>query len=261
MAWRLLAAAGNHLIDKIEDLRFGDCDWWETGDKASIELFGRLGVPKAKEFLQEVMLELDFLGTKWKVGSAHASIDTKPFDADKIPRLAEVENEDVDMEEVNTEDVEMEDVNEEIAKKEVIETEIVSPSSLHDFTFSNIQRKSTSRLPFPILNTSPAPTRHKATNLFNPPTAPHPAAHISSIDFATDNDAYASTHPMFLFPTPTSVQKDIPPPEIIPQPVTAMESERMLAAEQEYIASVKRVGAYVGSVVYLMRPLPGAIHG
>ena len=246
-------------------------------------------MPKAKEFLQEVMLELDFLGTKWKVGSAHASIDTKPFDADKIPRLAEVENEDVDMEEVNTEDVEMEDVNEEIAKKEVIETEIVSPSSLHDFTFSNIQRKSTSRLPFPILNTSPAPTRHKATNLFNPPTPPHPAAHnpppettantapphpplqypspqrfhahLSSIDFATDNDAYASTHPMFLFPTPTSVQKDIPPPEIIPQPVTAMESERMLAAEQEYIASVKRVGAYVGSVVYLMRPLPGAIHG
>jgi len=53
--WRSLSTAGNNLIEMVEDLRFDGHERWETGDTSSVELFGRLAVPQAKEFLQNVM--------------------------------------------------------------------------------------------------------------------------------------------------------------------------------------------------------------
>jgi hypothetical protein len=134
-----LSTAGNKLIDQIEDLRFQGYERWETGDEASVELFGRLGVPKGKEFLQTAMRELDFLGTRWHANSTVANIDTQRFDPGQVPRLVELEatikdvkmeDEDVKMEDVEEEgvkmedeDVKMEDVEEEGVKMEDVATE------------------------------------------------------------------------------------------------------------------------------------------
>lgn len=87
--WQYLAAAGNELVDLIEDLRFDGPGQWETGDEASIQEFGRLSVPKGKEFLQTVMREMASLGTKWHLSPTHAGIDTQRFAPNLVPRLVE----------------------------------------------------------------------------------------------------------------------------------------------------------------------------
>jgi hypothetical protein len=125
--WQSLATAGNKLIERIDDLRFHGFERWETGDEASVKLFGRLGVPKSKEVLQNLMRELASLGTKWHVSSTLASIDTQPFDPDQVPRLVELEAavEDVKMEDVKQEDVKQEDVKQEDVKQEDVKQEDV----------------------------------------------------------------------------------------------------------------------------------------
>jgi hypothetical protein len=146
--WQSLAVAGNKLIERIEDLRSNGYGRWETGDETSVQLFGRLGVPKSKEFLQNVVLELASLGTKWHVSSTLASIDTQPFDPDQVPRLVELEavTEDVKMEDVEAEDVRKEDVmndtnmNETI-KTEAIKNEVIEPSPSGP-VFPSIESKS-----------------------------------------------------------------------------------------------------------------------
>jgi hypothetical protein len=128
--WQSLAVAGNKLIERIEDLRSDGYGRWETGNKASVQLFGRLGVPKSKEFLQNVMRELASLGTKWHVSSTLASIDTQPFDPYQVPRLVELEAavEDVKTEYVEAEDV-MKDANmNETVNTEAIKNEVIEPS-------------------------------------------------------------------------------------------------------------------------------------
>ena len=71
-AWQYLARAGNKPIDRIEDLRWEGHERWETGDEASIQVFGRNGVPQGKEFLRNVMRELASLGTTSHLSSAPA---------------------------------------------------------------------------------------------------------------------------------------------------------------------------------------------
>ena len=127
-AWRSLCAAANQLIDNIENLKLDGHGEWETGDEASTELFGKLSVPKAKEFLQRVLRELAHLGTKWHTSSASAGIDTQRFDADQIPLLEEIH--------ATIEDIKFEDVTTEVVKKEVVEP------SPQDLVFPSIERKS-----------------------------------------------------------------------------------------------------------------------
>lgn len=175
--WRSLSTAGNNLIKTIEGLRDDDYGRWETGDAASIELFGENCVPKAKKFLQDVTRELYSLGITWHVNPAGASIDTQRFDPERVPRLVEpgatggdVKMEDVKKEEdvitadfVKKEDVKKEDVKKEVVKaevakneavkeeaikpedvkKEVIKTEPVEPSP-QDHVLASIERKSPS---------------------------------------------------------------------------------------------------------------------
>ena len=127
-AWRSLCAAANQLIDNIENLKLDGHGERETGDEASTELFGKLSVPKAKEFLQRVLRELAHLGTKWHMSSASAGIDTQRFDADQIPLLEELH--------ATVEDIKFEDVTTEVVKKEVVEP------SPQDLVFPSTERKS-----------------------------------------------------------------------------------------------------------------------
>lgn len=133
-AWQYLARAGNKPIDRIEDLRWEGHERWETGDEASIQVFGRNGVPQGKEFLRNVMRELASLGTTSHLSSAPAITDTQRFDPDQVPRLQDFEEPGAD---VNMEDfknhAKKDDVKEEEDKKETIEpkafkTEAVEPS-------------------------------------------------------------------------------------------------------------------------------------
>ena len=147
--WHSLSTAGKKLVDQIDDLRFNGYERWETGDEASVELFGRLGVPKGKEFLQTAMRELASLGTRWHASSTVANIDTQRFDPGQVPCLVELEatiedikleDEDVKMEGVKMEDVETEDFKEEdvvedtvtnqTVKTEALKKEIVEPKGI-----------------------------------------------------------------------------------------------------------------------------------
>lgn len=178
--WQSLSTAGNKLIERIEDLRFHGYEQWETGDEASVQLFGRLGVPKCKKVLQNVMREFASLGTKWHVSSTLASIDTQPFNPDQVPRLVELEAviEDVKMEDVEAEVVKKEDatkdaVTNEAVKMEAIKNEIIEPSPPGP-GFLSIEGKYNS---FTSWELSPALTQQKATSSFKTPTEPRPAGY------------------------------------------------------------------------------------
>jgi len=151
--WQYLAAAGNYLIDQIEDLRSKGLDQWETGDEASVQQFGRLSVPQGKKFLQTVIREMASLGTKSHVTSARAGIDTQPFDPNLVPRLVEsealvegVRRENDETDDVKNEDFVKEAVENDVVKKEavepkVIKAEAVAPSP-QEPVFASIERKS-----------------------------------------------------------------------------------------------------------------------
>jgi len=313
--WRSLSTAGNNLMETIEDLRLDGHERWETGDTASVELFGRLAVPQAKEFLQNVMSELASLGTTSHANSDHTIIDTRRFDLDRVPLLVkrEATDGDVKMEDVETKDIKKEDVDPGGIKPESIKPEIISPKAIktesispppQDPIFPSIERQST---PLCTLKTSTSLTQHTATtNSFKPPTAPRPSAYktpprgpsfspitppkqtitetntnnntnpnpnttpphpplqyssprrfrsqVSTIDFDSFN--YDDLESMFEFPAPTEVQKELSPPlppaQLAAQPGSATSTA---LAEQEYMASAKRVVANFKALVYLMRPL------
>jgi len=181
--WQYLAAAGNYLIDQIEDLRFEGHGQWESGDEASIQQFGRLAVPQGKEFLRRVLRELASLGTKWHLSSTRAGIDTQPFDPNHVPRLLELETPivGVKMEDSETDDAKKEAVQEDVAEKEILKEAVIEPEVIkteavkpppQDTVLPSIECKSTTLY---TLKPSTLLTRHTATNSFKTPTTPRPA--------------------------------------------------------------------------------------
>ena len=154
--WQSLAFAGNKLIDQIKDLRFQGYERWETGDEATVELFGRLGVPKGKEFLQTAMRELAFLGTRWHANSTVANIDTQRFDPGQVPHLVELEAtikdvkmEDVEEEGVKMEDVATEDFKEEDVAEDAVTNQNVKPEALNKEVVEPKAIKTETREPSP----------------------------------------------------------------------------------------------------------------
>lgn len=115
--WQALAAAGNSLIDQIENLRFEGHEQWETGDEASIQQFGsRFAVPQGKEFMRNVLRELGSLGT---------------FEAD------DVEKEDVEQESLKEGAIQKEVIGRKAIKTEAVET------PPQDTVLPSIERRST----------------------------------------------------------------------------------------------------------------------
>ena len=154
--WQALAAAGNSLIDQIENLRFEGHEQWETGDEASIQQFGRFAVPQGKEFMRNVLRELGSLGT---------------FEADDVEK----------------EDVEQESLKEGVIQKEVIGREAIKTGAvetpLQDTVLPSIERRST-LLFLPenqhITNKTQSPTRSRLPQcLVQQTTRLHPVVHPS----------------------------------------------------------------------------------
>jgi hypothetical protein len=102
--WHWSCSAGNSLADKVEDLRADGYERWESGDEASIELFGENGIPQAKVFTRRAIHDLTRLGRSWRVRSASGNIDIKRFDSKEVPRLVELQ--------ATIEDVRKEDIKE-----------------------------------------------------------------------------------------------------------------------------------------------------
>ncbi|GAB7334142.1 hypothetical protein MBLNU13_g06213t1 [Cladosporium sp. NU13] len=259
--WQYLAAAGNYLIDQIKDLRSKGHEQWETGDEASIQQFGRLSVPKGKEFLKAVTREMASLGTKSHLSSARAGIDTQPFDPYQVPFLVEFELpiEDVEREDCETGDVEKVAVQEDTVEEDVVEKEAIEPKvikteavepSPQDTVLPSIEPTNSFKTP-----TVPRPADYKTPPhgpSFSPITPPQAIAknntnsnndspntaslrpplqhpddqrfqnYLSSINFNFNDDGL---HSMFNFPTPTELQEETsPPPQLAsqePGPITA----------------------------------------
>ena len=291
--WQALAAVGNYLVDRIEDLRFKGHEQWETGDEASIQQFGRLSVPQGKDLYGRCCVSL----LPWarnctllqhaRASTLSASIQTwyhvlwnskhrirasrwktrrRTMSGWKMPRS--------------------------------------KPSSLcHRDQFSQVSRVSRS---FQIQRFSPSLMQHAATSSFKPPTAPRPAdyktpprgpsfspvtpppwaiaetnsnshnnnnnynpipphaplqypndqrfqTYISSINFTDDHDH--DPHSIFNSRTPTAVQEEVsPPPQLASQAPDPATSAAL--TEQEYTDSVKLVVENITSLVFLMVPEP-----
>lgn len=263
-----LSAACDKLSGTVEDHRLNPGhERWETGDEASIELFGELSVRQAKEFLQRVMHELAYLGIQDSTQST-STIDAQLFDLDWRPLLPADQAAPGD----DTSVVPLPEDHIAVSTERKSSTRTSRWKHTSNVTVAVNSFKTPTAARPPCYQTpprgpscspiTPASRRHtEASNDDSNTNSPHPpyqhssgtrsSRHASPIIFESNE----ATERMFEEPTP-DIEQEVAPPQFASQPGPTVAAAQADAEAQAYMASVRAVEENIDDLVFLLQIRP-----